>query len=1326
MTVPGRDRGLADLSESARRRSEWTVTKPRIVVAVLAAVGLIVRHGWISTRPLASGDWHWPGRGRIVHWFPWPSIWDPTLGLSGENRFLDVFRFPIFAIDGLIGVLGGSWTVIEKVVYYLPCAILLPIAGWLLAREILGSTRWALLAPVIMLGNTYLLIEANGEVPIVVGEAIGCIALVAFIRAMRGRSLRWAIVSGLLVGVTTAFDIRPAFITVLLMAGYLFVLVIAEPRWRLIGSRIFIGAAAGAAFIGSQAFWIIPFLTYHGHRSLPTPQAPDFNIITLAHGIAGVAAGWTGGTPAALVQAPLNPIFMVLPLIAMVPLLRRRMQPELIWLALAAVFCAFLAKTNTPPFGGVYDWIYLNIPGFKLFREGSKFYYPIALAYAVLIPAALRSMVQQAKELERTDRPGRADRATRRRARAIWAAASVGLALVLLITGSTLLVLERGQLGSTTTPAPEPRAFSEINAMLNADHQPGSVLWFGSPIFATNNKEHRYVLGSPTHALTNLTGNGTSTLINRRDVFQYFCPTPTEAFCYVNPSVFPYLVRSVGASYLVSPASSDAGRLPGSLTRSWLRQQLQAMFGSPIEVGDAPTQFFVWHIPTPQPAIATYPAVALVDSGPWSLSSVLPALQAMDVPAAYRQTFNKSDFRAAPANLPDSVSVVPRIDGGCLSTAPRQVGIMAQTTAATIDVDVGGSARTLDLLARSSRTPGWGVYGPVGIPSGVVPITTSSGGVNLGPCVAWSALAATAFGPHGQVVGPVRISQQGEQLRAPLTGATPAWTELRRLYDPGWRFNGTKPTAVADGLFSLYHTTKQLTSRRGFVFTFSTLKWERIGQALTFLAILGALLLLWRQSRAEKKRVATPRIEPVLEGRFAPLVGVLGFLFLGLTALATVFAWFGVASIAPWTAITSDPYGLDIIFGTMALALLGVSLFVRLGEHLLHRPPVSPPDPDLEPAASGLLATAGGNPAEREFALTHRHGKRRARRLALATAMCVLAACTGSAGNANRALSNAEQSGQLSGPPVGGPLDEAPIQQQAKNRRACVADYTIALKSFPGLVKAYSGRAACYRSGDLNAPASIHDLDRALSLSPDNPALLLQLAAAHRGVGDLGAAAENYQAAAVAPSSSDGQVLAAIDGLIGIGRKAAASTILRIAMQRYPRSALTALAAAALAAANGNDAQAQAALAAASHMALSKGEMVLVLSITCHYQVIHHDYQTAVSTCQSTVAMSPDGSGAYDDLGAAQAALGQLDQAIVDLTSAIGSFTGSVGPYAQPAGVDGFGLANLFEARGRLYVERHETALAITDYNGALATLPPGAPDTAARLRADIASAKTD
>jgi tetratricopeptide (TPR) repeat protein len=1301
LTPPGDQKGTKRLIEIARQRTRWLVRRPWATALTLGAVGIVVRHAWISVRPLSSGDWKWPTSGRILEWFPWPSLWNNALGLSGENRFEDAFRFPVYAVNGLIGALGGSWTVIEDVVYFIPFAVLLPVAGWLLARQVLGRTRWALLAPVIMLGNTYFLVESNGEIPLVLAEAIGCLALVAFIKTMRELSLRWALVTSLLLAGCAAADIRPAYITFILIVGYVVILAVAEPGWKLFRSRIFLSAVTGATFLASQAFWIVPLETYKGHPAFPTAAAPDFTILTLSHGIAGVMANWTGGSPAPFTQAPLDPMFMVLPLVAMLPLVWRRMRPEVLWLAISALVFAFLAKTNNPPLGGIYDWMFGHVPGFNLFRDGSKFLYPIAIAYAVLVPLALKSLFELANRMRE------------RMARFVRVTTVVALAGILAILGSTIFVLESGQLGSTTTPVTEPSSLKDVTSFLAASHHDGPVLWFGSPVYVTGGegeqKDHTFTITSANHPLYDLTGVGATTVAQSQDVFQNFCPDLSEPYCYVSPGVFPYLVSLVGASYIVSPAGQNMGLLPSGITEQWLRGQLSSMFGAPTEMGQGPsgTQLLVWTINNRQSAIGTYPAIALVDSGPWSLANVLPALQAMGVPAAYQESYDADDYPAAKAGLPDSVGVFPRVNGGCAPTAASEVGIMAETGASSLGVKIGGQTSTLALAARSSRLPGWGVFGPVAIPSGQVAINSTSANTVLGPCVAWSGLAASTFGSHSQNAGPTASASNGEQLKAPLSGPSGAWAELRRIYDPGWRLENQVPTAVGDGMFNLYHPAAPITPPKEMTFTFSTLKWEHRGLAIsvvTVLIALGALGVLYRR-RSKRSREALP--VAVLESRLSSSIGLIGIGFLGLAALASAIEWFGIPSRLPFLGITGDPYNLDVLLGGVALGLLTLSLLIRLvaphtrhlSERLTNRvPAVQQHQRGTAAVASGLLAVA-----------------------------LIAGGCLGSnSQNATAALQSAEQAGQISPFVEGATLISARNEAEAENPQQCIKDYTTALKTFSSLAQAYAGRAQCYQSDGLDYPASIHDYTRALELSPGNPLYLLGRAAGDLGIGNIAAAITDYQKAVSSPTSTPTDALAAIDGLLGSDAVGAAQSSLQLALSRYPNDGLVLVAESDVAVALGQEGPAASYLTQAITVATTSpnpAELTTALSRLCSFQVLRHEYVEALVTCRRATVTSQGNSGAFDNLSLAEVALGQLNVAISDLTDSIGAFTNNVNPGAQPSGIDGFGLSYLLEEQGRLYLEDQNPQAAVSDYKQALHSLPPDSPDLAARLKGDIHAA---
>ena len=132
---------------------------------------------------------------------------------------------------------------------------------------------------------------------------------------------------------------------------------------------------------------------------------------------------------------------MTLPLVALMPLIARRLTPEVLWLAVAALLFAYFVNTDNPPFGGIYDWMYSHVPGWNLFREGSKFLFVVGMAYAILIPIALKMAFEWAAT--------RTSSLSRYLIRSLAATAAFG---VVVISAFTVGVLQSGALGLVHEP----------------------------------------------------------------------------------------------------------------------------------------------------------------------------------------------------------------------------------------------------------------------------------------------------------------------------------------------------------------------------------------------------------------------------------------------------------------------------------------------------------------------------------------------------------------------------------------------------------------------------------------------------------------------------------------------------------------------------------------------------------------------------------------------------------------------------------------------------------------------------------------------------------
>jgi hypothetical protein len=90
----------------------------------------------------------------------------------------------------------------------------------------------------------------------------------------------------------------------------------------------------------------------------------------------------------------IQPAALIFPLLAFLAI-RFRPQKLVIYFTFIAIFSSFLAKGTNEPFGQVYAGLFTVLPGFNLFRDSTKFYVLISLAYAYLISLSLGTILYQ-------------------------------------------------------------------------------------------------------------------------------------------------------------------------------------------------------------------------------------------------------------------------------------------------------------------------------------------------------------------------------------------------------------------------------------------------------------------------------------------------------------------------------------------------------------------------------------------------------------------------------------------------------------------------------------------------------------------------------------------------------------------------------------------------------------------------------------------------------------------------------------------------------------------------------------------------------------------
>ncbi|RLI23962.1 MAG: hypothetical protein DRO52_06225, partial [Candidatus Hecatellales archaeon] len=110
---------------------------------------------------------------------------------------------------------------------------------------------------------------------------------------------------------------------------------------------------------------------------------------------------------------------MLLALASIATLFLAKRDRQVVFLILAGVVAAFMARGAQPPFTGVFTWMYLNLPGLATFREYMRWFLMSMLSFAFLLGfltskleaavrgESLREVLRKIRELRFFKRPGK-------------------------------------------------------------------------------------------------------------------------------------------------------------------------------------------------------------------------------------------------------------------------------------------------------------------------------------------------------------------------------------------------------------------------------------------------------------------------------------------------------------------------------------------------------------------------------------------------------------------------------------------------------------------------------------------------------------------------------------------------------------------------------------------------------------------------------------------------------------------------------------------------------------------------------------------------------
>jgi len=317
-----------------------------------------------------------------------PQLWIDHFQFGHINQ--TPFTFPIDFLVGIFARFGLQWTLILRLIYIYPIAILSLLAPYLLIKELTGNKIGSFIGALVFSFNPYFLAAIqNGHIKLMMAYVLAPIFLCCVIHSYYKNHMKNIFFASLLGWLISAYDFR-IFFTLACISFLYFLFVIFDSHSDCSG---FVGIKKGLVIflspifmvLTANLFWLLPFF-FSGpdysiaaiNRGMLNNVFTIINSITIGYSTRNMGVGMTNWNY-------ISPHLWILPFVGLFSIFYIRKDKNTLFFITLLLFGIFLGKQDAGPFPAAYAWFFNHIPGFNAFREASKFYYIIAMAYSVLI-----------------------------------------------------------------------------------------------------------------------------------------------------------------------------------------------------------------------------------------------------------------------------------------------------------------------------------------------------------------------------------------------------------------------------------------------------------------------------------------------------------------------------------------------------------------------------------------------------------------------------------------------------------------------------------------------------------------------------------------------------------------------------------------------------------------------------------------------------------------------------------------------------------------------------------------------------------------------------
>jgi hypothetical protein len=426
-----------------------------LLPGLLILLAIITHRAWFNPHATVfSGDWMIWSTHTVSTLYKDAAAWVAFNDLGSPNIGMSSLFFQ--AAWSLLVHLGLNAAQALQITILWPIAILSFLSPYFLCRRLVKA-RLASLAAAIFYGSSInLLARETAHLLVAIVVVLVPLVLLLVIRALEeNRPIDWFMLA-ITYSIALAYEVRISLILLVVIIAYVLFLHFGQlrARWKEVGVTVL-------GIILLNMYWLLP--TVFGGAASSIAKIANRGIfgdwlVNMQNAFVNFDWSWTGGPlNGNFIPQPIPTYLWIIPIIAfgvlLFPLAKQYAKITLFFLVLT-IIALLITKQSAEPFSSLYTYLYNYLPGFRLFRESSKFQNVITLGYMGLIALTLVNLRNYNRKVY-----------------------FIGVLIVLLVGLNNLAPLATLKIRTLFLNRNEPTDYVVLNQKLDNDSGYSRVLW---------------------------------------------------------------------------------------------------------------------------------------------------------------------------------------------------------------------------------------------------------------------------------------------------------------------------------------------------------------------------------------------------------------------------------------------------------------------------------------------------------------------------------------------------------------------------------------------------------------------------------------------------------------------------------------------------------------------------------------------------------------------------------------------------------------------------------------------------------------------------------